>query len=77
MFHTPNKINGHCFTNIDDVRCFVTVFAEVPKKDDSVMVFWKGNKVPMKVVHVTHDIVEEQPYIIVELWQQSFIRYKD
>jgi hypothetical protein len=61
---------GHCFTNLDNYDVTrVRVFARVPNVGDRVMCFYKGNVSSLKVCQITHDMKDDQPYIIVELHQ--------
>jgi hypothetical protein len=62
-----NWINGICKTNIDDVVCVVDKFFAVPRKDELVMVLYKGNATYFKVVSVGHFMRDNEPYILVEL----------
>ena len=67
-------IKGHCFSNIDDLKGFITVFAEVPRVGDHVMMKYRGNDVRVRVVSVVHNMINNKPYIIVECWDKMFIK---
>jgi|AntAceMinimDraft_10_1070366.scaffolds.fasta_scaffold66816_4 hypothetical protein len=73
-------IKGHCVTNLDDFDCTqVTVFAEIPKNGDSMLVLYHGIKTTLQVCNITHTMKKikrtegntsdpvHEPYIIVEL----------
>lgn len=60
-------IKGHCTTNLDDYRMTVTEFYRVPNVGECVACIRKGYKATLKVCQITHDFVDGEPYIIVEL----------
>lgn len=61
------KIKGHCRTNLDNFECPVNEFYRVPNIGERVMVIYKGNVSSLPVVQITHDMKNNEPYIIVEL----------
>lgn len=60
-------IKGRCFTNLDDYLCHVKQFARVPNIGERVAVIRKGDRASLKVVQITHDLINDEPFIIVEL----------
>ena len=63
-----NKIKGSCFTNLDDWDASeVREFARVPNVGERVFAKYKGNSSSLKVVQITHDFRNNEPYIRVEL----------
>ena len=66
-------IKGKCKTALDDYDVSnVTLFASVPNKGDNVAVNYKGKNTTLKVVAITHDLMNNTdgtrtPFIIVEL----------
>jgi hypothetical protein len=62
------KVKGHCRTNLDDYDVgLVHEFYRVPLVGERVRVSLNNQRDTLKVVGVTHDIYNEEPYIIVEL----------
>lgn len=66
-----NTIKGHCTTNLDHVTCYVTKFARVPNIGERVAARYNGHESSLPVVQITHSIKDNEPYIIVELWDKS------
>lgn len=63
-----NKIKGFCFTNLDDWDTSeVKEFARVPNVGERVFAKHKGSSSSLKVVQITHDFRNNEPYIHVEL----------
>jgi hypothetical protein len=60
-------IKGQCRTNLDNYECPVHEFYRVPNIGERVMVKYKGNTSSLKVVQITHDMRNNEPYIHVEL----------
>lgn len=60
-------VKGRCFTNLDDYTCGIKEFYRVPNIGERVSVQYKGNPSTLKVCQITHDVKNNEPYIIVEL----------
>lgn len=64
-------IHGICHTDLDDYTTPITTFSSVPLVGSKVMCLYKGVRVPLTVVSITHDVIyfggEEIPIIRVEL----------
>jgi hypothetical protein len=61
------KIKGRCFTNLDNYECPVREFYRVPNIGERVMCLYKGNTTSLKVVQITHDVRNNEPFIAVQL----------
>lgn len=63
-----NRIKGHCKTNLDDWDTSkVKEFSRVPNIGERCFASLHGNTGSLKVVQITHDFRDGEPYIIVEL----------
>lgn len=62
-----NFINGRCFTNLDDYDCPVKVFARVPNIGERVYCTYRGNASSLRVVQITHDVRNNEPFLVCEL----------
>lgn len=61
-------IKGKCKTNLDNYdTSIIKQFYRVPNIGERVSVLYKGNITSLKVVQITHDIKDGDPFIIVEL----------
>lgn len=67
-------IKGRCETNLDGYDCSkVKVFAEVPNKGSRIVVFFNGAERTLKVCDITHDVKDNEPYIIIGLTKDYII----
>lgn len=63
-----DTIKGRCITNLDDYDCSeIKEFARVPNIGERVYCQYKGNSTSLKVVQITHDFRNQEPFIVIEL----------
>jgi len=63
-----DTIKGGCFTNLDDYDTSeVKEFARVPNIGERIFCKYKGNSTSLKVVQITHDFRNNEPFVIIEL----------
>lgn len=60
-------IKGHCRTNLDGHEILPAQFYKVPNVGESVTYRYGQKLTILNVLQITHDIIQGEPYIIVEL----------
>ena len=60
------SIKGSCHTNLDNYerQKWPEIFAEIPRQGDRVR---SKSGIGLKVCGITHRVLKDEPYIIVEL----------
>jgi hypothetical protein len=60
-------VKGVCKTSLDGYTMYVNLFYEIPKIGDEVMCLKNGKPTSLSIVKITHDVLDTEPFIIVEL----------